>query len=73
MVLRPVMLAHLRTKKFEFRSLSEYNGYYGPVGGTENAALFYEYMHVYLDKIRADLKRIGMWSMDSSVSEVVGF
>ena len=62
--MRPVMLAHLLTKRFRFHRDPEYNNCAVPVGGTEAASLFYQYAHVYVDKIVADLKRIGLW--DSS-------
>ena len=58
------MLAHLLTKRFAFARSAAYRNCAVPVGGTEAATLFYEYAHVYLDKIVADLKRVGLW--DSS-------
>ena len=58
------MLAHLLTKRYQFARSSAYNNCAVPVGGTEAAPLFYEYAHVYIDKIVADLKRVGLW--DSS-------
>ena len=58
------MLAHLLTKRFAFARSSAYKNCAVPVGGSEAAKEFYEYAHVYLDKIIADLKRVELW--DSS-------
>ena len=58
------MLAHLITIKYQFKLDKEHNNFAVPVGGTEANRLFYQYAHVYVDKIVVDLKRIGLW--DSS-------
>ena len=58
------MLAHLLTIKYRFARSTEYNGCAVPVGGTEASSFFYQYAHTYVDKVVADLKRIGLW--DSS-------
>ena len=60
-----MMLGHLITKRFEFRRSQEWGNIAVPVGGSEAAPLYNEYMHVYLEKIVADLKRLGVWDSSS--------
>ena len=60
-ILRPVMVAHLITKQYKVERSSEYKSLVVPIGGSEAYKMFYEYIHVYIDKLEKDLKKLGLW------------
>ena len=63
----PVFAAHMLSSGLPFDVFAAYGGHPLPVG-EQPAALLYDHIQFYVDKMRVDLKNIGEW--DRSLQHV---